>query len=84
MNYEGSSLLRFNFDGWSKDKIIEKYETVLTSREKQITDLAMEIGVINERITTLSEHNSEIKAEMEMLRTRLQKRVIERLFRIIC
>jgi hypothetical protein len=75
MNNEGSSLQRFKFEGWSKDKIIEKYETVLASREKQITDLAMEIGVINERITTLSEQNSDLKTEVEMLKTRLQKRV---------
>jgi regulator of replication initiation timing len=75
MNYNGSSLQQFKFDGWSQDKIIDKYETVLTSREKQITDLAMEIGVINERITTLSEQNSDLKSEVEMLKNRLQKRV---------
>ncbi len=75
MDNEGSSLKRFNFDGWGKEKIIEKYENVLAAREKQITDLAMEIGVINERITTLSEKNSELKDEMQMMTTRWQKKV---------
>ena len=73
-NFE-SSLKRFKFDGWSPGKIIEKYEIVLASREKQITDLAMEIGVINERITSLSEENQQLKIEVDQYKNKLIKRV---------
>jgi hypothetical protein len=45
-----SSLKYFNFDGMDKDKIIEKYEEVVCQREKQIRELAYEIGVINEKL----------------------------------
>jgi hypothetical protein len=69
-----SSLKFFNFDGWSKEKIIDKYEVVLTSREKQITDLSIEIGSLNDRINNLSDNNSSLQDENEMLKIRLQKR----------
>ena len=38
--YFDSSLKHFNFKGWTADQILEKYESVLASREKQITDLS--------------------------------------------
>jgi len=49
-----SSLKYFNFEGMDKDKIIEKYEEVVCQREKQIRELAYEIGVINEKLENVS------------------------------
>ena len=70
-----SSLKFFNFDGWNPQKIIEKYETVLASREKQITDLSMEIGSVYDKITSLTDKCKDLQEENEMLKNRLQKRV---------
>ncbi len=72
---ECSSLRYFNFEGWTKEKIIEKYEHVLTSREKQITDLSIEIGTINDRLNFLGDKCKKLDEENEMLKNRLQKRV---------
>lgn len=72
---ECSSLKFFNFNGWTNEKIIEKYETVLASREKQITDLSMEIGSINDKINFLTDKCKSLQEENEMLKNRLQKRV---------
>lgn len=70
-----SSLKYFNFQGWTQDKIIEKYENVLTSREKQITDLSIEIGSLNDRISFLAENLKNFKDENEILKNKLQKKV---------
>jgi hypothetical protein len=48
-NYQ-SSLKYFNFESMDKDKIIEKFDEVLAQREKQIRELAYEIGIINEKL----------------------------------
>jgi hypothetical protein len=48
-----SSLKYFNFEGMDKDKIIEKYEEVLSCREKQIRELAYEVGTINEKLVNV-------------------------------
>ncbi len=75
-NYDDcSSLKYYNFENWSLEKIIEKYEVVLMSREKQITDLSIEIGRINDLVTVLSDKNKLLTDENEMLKVRLQKRV---------
>ncbi len=70
-----SSLKYFNFEGWQNDKILEKYENVLSCREKQITDLSIEIGSINERLTSISEKCKKLEEENEFLKNRLVKRV---------
>ena len=49
-----SSLKHFNFKGWTADQILEKYESVLASREKQITDLSIEMGSINDKLNILT------------------------------
>jgi hypothetical protein len=46
-----SSLSTFNFSSFTKDQIIDKYEKVLASREKQLQDLSMMIGSYNEKLT---------------------------------
>jgi cell division protein FtsB len=70
-----SCLKRFNFTGWSPKKIIERYENVLASREKQITDLSMEIGNLYEKNTFLSDKNKTLFDELELTREKLEKRV---------
>jgi hypothetical protein len=70
-----SSLKFFNFQGWTHEKIIDKYENVLASREKQITDLSIEIGSLNDRVSQLSDNLKNFQDENEILKTRLQKRV---------
>jgi hypothetical protein len=49
-----SSLKFFSFEGMSKDQIIDKYEETLCQREKQIRDIAYEIGIINEKLVTVN------------------------------
>jgi predicted RNase H-like nuclease (RuvC/YqgF family) len=70
-----SSLKDVNFTGKSSEQIIEKYEMVLASREKQITDLSIEIGNLNERISELSEKLKNYEKENVQLKSRLEKRV---------
>jgi len=38
------------FDGLNKDQIIDRYEHILASREKQMKDIADEVGNLNERL----------------------------------
>ena len=72
---KASSLKYFNFEGWTNDKILEKYETVLACREKQITDLSVEIGTINDRLSYLGDKCAKLESDNEIFRTRLQKKV---------
>jgi hypothetical protein len=48
MKQLSSSLKNYNFKGWTTEKIIEKYESVLASRENQIADLSSELGTVND------------------------------------
>ena len=72
--YFDSSLKHFNFKGWTADQILEKYESVLASREKQITDLSMEMGSINDKLNILTEQVEQYKKENEQLKSTLQKK----------
>jgi hypothetical protein len=70
-----SSLKFFNFEGWTNEKIIAKYENVLACREKQITDLSIEIGNLNDRMSTISDKLKIFQDENQYLKKRLEKRV---------
>jgi hypothetical protein len=70
-----SCLKRCNFTGWAPEKVIERYENVLASREKQITDLSGEIGNLYEKNTFLMEKNKTLLEELEATKERLEKRV---------
>jgi len=48
-----STLKLCNFEGMDKDQIINKYEQVLASREKQVEDLCIEIGSLNEKLSNV-------------------------------
>ena len=43
MEANGSSLKNFNFEGMTTEEIINKYESVLSTREKQILDLTVKL-----------------------------------------
>jgi hypothetical protein len=51
-----SSLKFFNFEGMTKDQIIDKFDESLCQREKQIRDIAYEIGIINEKLVTVNKN----------------------------
>ena len=70
----GSSLKNFPFKGWTADQILEKYESVLASREKQITDLSIEMGSINDKINTLTDQVEQYKKENQILKESLTKK----------
>lgn len=65
-----SSLKNFNFKSWTSDKIIEKYEFVLASREKQIEDLSLEFGNVYQTMNKNNENMNSLENEIDKLRTK--------------
>ncbi len=58
-----SSLKNYNFKGWTSDKIVEKYEFVLSSREKQIEDLSLEFGNVYRNLNQYMDLASKFEKE---------------------
>ena len=54
MDSNGSSLKNFNFEGMTTEEIINKYESVLSTRENQLLSLTIELGNANSEINKLS------------------------------
>lgn len=50
-NDKKSSLQNIDFSDYTKEKVIEKYEEILLQREKQITELSYELGILNEKVS---------------------------------
>ena len=71
---EGSSLKHFNFQKYTPQQIIDKYESVLAGREEQITLLSLEMGQLNDKLTTLQEENSVLLEENNSLKSKLSKK----------
>ncbi len=71
-----SSLKNYNFKGWTSDKIIEKYEYVLASREKQIEDLSLEFGNVYQNLNKYTEMVSNLEKENNQLNSKNTKFVI--------
>ena len=71
---EGSSLKHFNFQKYTPQQIIDKYESVLAGREEQITLLSLEMGQLNDRLTTLQEENTTLLEENASLKLKLSKK----------
>jgi regulator of replication initiation timing len=71
---EGSSLKHFNFQKYTPQQIIDKYESVLAGREEQITLLSLEMGQLNDRLTTLQEENNSLLEENASLKSKLSKK----------
>jgi hypothetical protein len=70
-----SSLSECNFDALSKAEVIEKYETVLTSREKQIQDLSEFIGNYSDKLASAFERIKTLEEENELYKEKLTKKV---------
>ena len=73
MEENGSSLKNFNFEGMTTEEIINKYESVLSTRESQILDLTMAIGHANSEINKLTEGIEKYDKENEELLGKIKK-----------
>ena len=73
MEANGSSLKKFNFEGMTTEEIINKYESVLSTREKQILDLTIEIGSANSEINRLTDEVEKFDKENEVLLNKINK-----------
>ena len=73
MEGNGSSLKNFNFEGMTTEEIINKYESVLSTRESQILDLTMAIGHANSEINKLTEGIEKYDKENEELLGKIKK-----------
>ena len=73
MEANGSSLKNFNFEGMTTEEIINKYESVLSTRENQLLSLTIEIGNANSEINKLTDEIDKYDKENEMLLNKINK-----------
>ena len=73
MEAKGSSLKNFNFEGMTTEEIINKYEAVLSTREKQVLDLTIEIGNANAEINKLTDEIEKYDKENVTLLNKIKK-----------
>ena len=73
MEANGSTLKNFNFEGMTTEEIINKYESVLSTREKQILDLTVEIGNANSEINKLTDEIEKYDKENVTLLNKINK-----------
>ena len=73
MEVNGSSLKNFNFKGMTTEEIINKYESVLSTRENQLLSLTIEIGNANSEINKLTDEIDKYDKENEMLLNKINK-----------
>ena len=73
METNGSTLKNFNFEGMTTEEIINKYESVLSTREKQILDLTVEIGNANAEINKLTDEIEKYDKENVTLLNKINK-----------
>ena len=73
MEVNGSSLKNFNFEGMTTEEIINKYESVLSTRENQLLSLTIEIGNANSEINKLTDEIEKYDKENEMLLNKINK-----------
>ena len=73
MEANGSSLKNFNFEGMTTEEIINKYESVLSTRENQLLSLTIEIGNANSEINKLTDEIEKYDKENEMLLNKINK-----------
>ena len=73
MEVNGSSLKNFNFEGMTTEEIINKYESVLSTRENQLLSLTIEIGNANSEINKLTDEIDKYDKENEMLLNKINK-----------
>ena len=73
MESNGSSLKNFNFEGMTTEEIINKYESVLSTRENQLLSLTIEIGNANSEINKLNDEIEKYDKENEILLNKITK-----------
>ena len=73
MEAKGSSLKNFNFEGMTTEEIINKYESVLSTRENQLLSLTIEIGNANSEINKLTDEIEQYDKENELLLNKINK-----------
>ena len=73
MEANGSSLKNFNFEGMTTEEIINKYESVLSTRENQLLSLTIEIGNANSEINILTDEIEKYDKENEILLNKINK-----------
>ena len=73
MESNGSSLKNFNFEGMTTEEIINKYESVLSTRENQLLSLTIEIGNANSEINKLTDEIEKYDKENEILLNKINK-----------
>ena len=73
MEANGSSLKNFNFEGMTTEEIINKYESVLSTRENQLLSLTIEIGNANSEINKLTDEIEKYDKENELLLNKINK-----------
>ena len=73
MEVNGSSLKNFNFEGMTTEEIINKYESVLSTRENPLLSLTIEIGNANSEINKLTDEIDKYDKENEMLLNKINK-----------
>ena len=73
MESNGSSLKNFNFEGMTTEEIINKYESVLSTRENQLLSLTIEIGNANSEINKLTDEIEKYDKENEILLKKINK-----------
>jgi hypothetical protein len=70
-----SSLKNYDFKGWTSDKIIEKYEQILSVREKQIEDLSLEFGNVYKDNSQQNDILTKVQAELLIANKKILKLV---------
>ena len=73
MDSNGSSLKNFNFEGMTTEEIINKYESVLSTRENQVLSLTIEIGNANSEINKLTDEIEKYDKENAILLNKINK-----------
>ena len=73
MEANGCSLKNFNFEGMTTEEIINKYESVLSTRENQLLSLTIEIGNANSEINKLTDEIEKYDKENEILLNKINK-----------
>ena len=73
MESNGSSLKNVNFEGMTTEEIINKYESVLSTRENQLLSLTIEIGNANSEINKLTDEIEKYDKENEILLNKINK-----------
>jgi hypothetical protein len=68
-----SSMQYFDLDGLTKEEIILKYEELLYKREKQIKDISIQIGNINEKYFPLHEQVEQLLQDIKDLNLSIVK-----------